>query len=407
MLEGLDCDNSQFPENVLDVRRFVKSLSSQGVSARRCAKYVGHFKNLFNMLGKPLRFASKDDVEDLCLKIRGEQWAEWTKHDYLITLRKFLKFVDDNEERAKLIKVPNVPNKYIPETEVLSREDLSRLERAAGTDIRQRTIVRLLFESAGAANEFCTMIVEDAWFQDELLLIHLRGTKNRFRDRVIPIADEDAVALFKRYLEAHSQRNNPKAFLWLNGRADRLSDKNLWDLLKELGKRAELNKRVNPHWFRHSRVTELAKSLTDQQLKIYTGWSPNSKMAGNYVHLGVNSLIEAFRKTHPEGKETKKARLSKEFKKQLVKEMDIVDLIIDRFVERGQLPLLQEAAEAFEALPQHPPVSGVGLGQPELSLSALAGIRTRVNDVTGRLAGSLQFVPVRAHMLGHYIWRKC
>jgi hypothetical protein len=52
-----------------------------------------------------------------------------------------------------------------------------------------------------------------------------------------------------------------------------------------LAKRAKIQKRVFPHLFRHSRLTELAKYMTEQELKVYAGWRPNSDMAQTYVHL--------------------------------------------------------------------------------------------------------------------------
>ena len=52
--------------------------------------------------------------------------------------------------------------------------------------------------------------------------------------------------------------------------------------------------RVHPHLFRHSRATELAKHLTEQQMKVYLGWTQSSKMAGVYVHLSGADMDNAI-----------------------------------------------------------------------------------------------------------------
>ena len=43
--------------------------------------------------------------------------------------------------------------------------------------------------------------------------------------------------------------------------------------------RAGINKRIHAHLFRHTRMTELAKTLPEQTLKQLAGWSGSSKMA--------------------------------------------------------------------------------------------------------------------------------
>ena len=48
----------------------------------------------------------------------------------------------------------------------------------------------------------------------------------------------------------------------------------------------KMNKRYwNPYVLRHSKLTEYAKSVPDQILKNYAGWTPDSPMASRYIHL--------------------------------------------------------------------------------------------------------------------------
>ncbi len=46
--------------------------------------------------------------------------------------------------------------------------------------------------------------------------------------------------------------------------------------------------------FRHSRLTHLAKILTEQELKVFAGWVQSSKMAGTYVRLSARDTDEAI-----------------------------------------------------------------------------------------------------------------
>ncbi|MHB1830758.1 MAG: tyrosine-type recombinase/integrase, partial [Candidatus Micrarchaeaceae archaeon] len=65
-------------------------------------------------------------------------------------------------------------------------------------------------------------------------------------------------------------------------------------MLKKVAKRAELDKRVYPHLFRHSRASNYANKLTEQQLKAYFGWTGDSQMAATYVHLSGRDIDNAI-----------------------------------------------------------------------------------------------------------------
>jgi hypothetical protein len=67
-------------------------------------------------------------------------------------------------------------------------------------------------------------------------------------------------------------------------------------MLKETAQKAGVRKRVNPHLFRHSRATFLAKHLTEAQMKEYFGWTQASDMAAVYVHLSGRDVDSALLK---------------------------------------------------------------------------------------------------------------
>jgi len=65
-------------------------------------------------------------------------------------------------------------------------------------------------------------------------------------------------------------------------------------MLKDLFARAKINKRCNPHIFRHSRATFLANHMTEAQMKAYFGWVQHSDMASTYVHLSGRDTDQAI-----------------------------------------------------------------------------------------------------------------
>ena len=64
-----------------------------------------------------------------------------------------------------------------------------------------------------------------------------------------------------------------------------------------------MNKRYwNPYVLRHSKLTEYAKSVPDQVLKNYAGWTPDSPMASKYIHLSGKDITPAILAHHGLGK---------------------------------------------------------------------------------------------------------
>ena len=113
-----------------------------------------------------------------------------------------------------------------------------------------------------------------------------------------------SVTPLKKWIEQHPYKDNPESLVWiktnerisnLRVQGNRLPNSVLcYSAVKKLisvnFKIAKVTKKVNPHMFRHSRATFLAKHLTEAQLKQFFGWTQSSDMAARYVHLSGRDL---------------------------------------------------------------------------------------------------------------------
>jgi len=119
--------------------------------------------------------------------------------------------------------------------------------------------------------------------------------------------------------QIHPGKEDPEAPLWTVIKYIKKKDKNeplkieypamhwqtLDSLLKLAAKHAGIAKRVNPHFFRHSRLTATAKFLPDAKLRVFAGWTPDSRMSGTYIHLSGADLDADFEKQAGMEPETK------------------------------------------------------------------------------------------------------
>ena len=102
------------------------------------------------------------------------------------------------------------------------------------------------------------------------------------------------------WINKHPNKNELESPLWIGfqGRRKFLSHSAARMILKKLKKKSGVNKRVNPHNFRHSRATHLANHLTEAQMKEYFGWTQSSSMASIYVHLSGRDVDKALLKVY-------------------------------------------------------------------------------------------------------------
>ena len=104
--------------------------------------------------------------------------------------------------------------------------------------------------------------------------------------------------LLSEWLRAHPGPDDPEAPLWttLKKPYRPLRPKAFREHLRNLARRAGLKRAIHPHMLRHTRFTQLARVLTEQELKVVAGWSRSSRMVAVYVHLSGRDAEAAMRK---------------------------------------------------------------------------------------------------------------
>jgi integrase/recombinase XerD len=113
------------------------------------------------------------------------------------------------------------------------------------------------------------------------------------------------------WVEAHPKREERDAPLWVSMHGG------LWTLdynavrlqLQKIARRANIQKKVNPHNFRHSRSTHLASKLTESQMEEYLGWVQGSRMPSIYVHMSGRDLDADLLRMYGLTPETKEQKL--------------------------------------------------------------------------------------------------
>ena len=199
-------------------------------------------------------------------------------------LRTFFKYLQEK----KVIKTNKVMYITMPKFEkelpnVLTKDDINKIRDAINTEkiigIRDRLIVELLYSSGIRASELIG-----------------KGNKER-----ITFFSENARKWLKLYIEEKKIKyeNYDKNVVFVNSRGQKLTDRSLRRLISEYAKKAQIQKEVTPHVFRHSFATELLNNGVDiRYLQELLGHS-SIATTQVYTHVSKGLLKDIYLKTHP------------------------------------------------------------------------------------------------------------
>ena len=283
-------------ELILEFRDYAFSI---GLSKSRILKYMNLLQKLSEWLNMPFDKANKNDIMRVMRHIEQKNYASWTKNDFKVILKRFYKWLNGDDEYPEAVKwikcTMKKNNQKLPE-DLISQREVESIIKAADR-YRDKALVSLLYETGCRISEILNMRIKHVSFDDYGAKITVHGKTGMRRLRVV-----SSVPYLSAWIEIHPSRDDKESPLWVGlgtrnkGKPIRYS--NVRVLIAKLAKKAGIKKRVNPHLFRHSRATHLAKHLTEAQMNQYFGWVQGSDMPATYVHMSGRDVDYAILKLH-------------------------------------------------------------------------------------------------------------
>ena len=289
-------DDTLDPDDAKQIRRFADDCLAEGLSPGRAAKYVGLLRKLASLHVEPFEPWTKTEVSAVLRKIEASDYAEWTKRDFRITLKRFFRWLRGTEDgyppEVRWIKTTIRRQATTLPEELLTEDEVRKLVEAAPS-LRDKAFMFTLYESGCRIGEVANLRLKHIQFDDYGAQIVVSGKTGQRRVRLIA-----AVPALAKWMEAHPLRADPGSPLWVNignlNHSQAMKYAGMTAILKRATRKAGIKKRVHPHLFRHSRATHLANQLTDAQMKVHFGWTQGSEMASTYVHLSGRDVDEAL-----------------------------------------------------------------------------------------------------------------
>jgi len=300
-LISLENDIIIAPQDREDIKDFINSMIALGIKPIRLKKEIYVLRKITPILGHSFRTSEKKDIEKVFAQLELSNYSDWTKVEFKIILKRFYKWLLGNDEYyppcIAWVRTKEPRNHILPE-ELLTEEDVLRIINACKFD-RDKAFIQLLHESGTRIGEILNLKIKHITFADPVSAILVSGKTGQRR---IPIIK--SVAPLKKWISKHPYKEDSDSLVWIKtnerkgnhrfqgerDNASKISYSTVKKLLETNFKVAGIKKRHNPHIFRHSRATFLAKHLTESQLKQFFGWTQSSNMAARYVHLSGRDL---------------------------------------------------------------------------------------------------------------------
>jgi len=297
------------------ILKFKEHLETEGKSKSRICKYIGVLKKISLDLSKPFNKCKKEDIETFVRSVENNnKYSAWTKHDYKVILKVFFKWLKKTEdsypEEVRWIKTTISKNNRLLPEEILTRQEIFRMLKSTN-NIRDKALIECLYFSGGRISEILSMRIRHVQFGKPFSKIMISGKTGA---RSIQLTQDKYL---KAWINSHPLKYNNDSPLWINFAKDKpISNSYANNLLKQAGKKAKIQKKIYPHLLRHSRLTELAKFMTESQLKEFAGWTQASAMASIYVHLSQKDLVNPLMQS--EGMEIKHEKIKAEREEDIV-----------------------------------------------------------------------------------------
>ena len=294
------------PKLTKEQRKVLKTLEeherARGLDAHTIARKLESVEKLSLFLKKPFdKITPKDKIDYLSYLHKNYSGGtpnlhkgkfKWFYKWYYINFMGWKpRFDKDYPEIVEDVKFNKGNGKTKLPEELLTEEEIKLLVNNTPS-LRNKALIMLLYDGALRISEALNLKLKHCVSDSYGMYIIVKGKTGMRKVRLV-----ESVPYIKEYIDKeHPVKDDPNnhLFVCIGGRGVKkdeyckpldISGSGIRLLLMRIAERAGLKKKVNPHLFRHSKLTQMAKDFTESEMKIFAGWTGGSNMPQVYVHL--------------------------------------------------------------------------------------------------------------------------
>ena len=253
----------------------------------------------------------KKSPSDIDLKLL-ENFVKWihelgmtaTSQARIISgLRSFYKYClleqISEKDPTVLLEAPKVRRK-LPDTLSINEINaiIDAIDLSAAEGIRNKAIFETMYSCGLRVSELINLKISSLYLDVGFIKVIGKGDKQR----LVPIGSEAIkhIGIYKNNVRNHLMiKKDKEDFLFLNRRGSELSRVMIFLILKELVKKAGIEKNVSPHTFRHSFATHLVEGGADLRAVQEMLGHESITTTEIYTHLDRDFLRSTLQQFHP------------------------------------------------------------------------------------------------------------
>ena len=198
-----------------------------------------------------------------------------------------------------LIEAPKLGRK-LPDVLGLNEIDLllEQINLAHPQGYRNRAMLEMLYGSGIRVSELVNLSLSNLFFEENLIRVTGKGNKQR----LVPMGKltKKFIILYINEIRLQQKINSVyQDIVFLNRNGKILTRQMIFTIIKQLALKANIEKKIGPHTFRHSFATHLLENGADlRTIQILMGHE-NITTTEVYTHLDTKHLRNVIERFHP------------------------------------------------------------------------------------------------------------
>lgn len=294
-MERLDEDDAIADADREAIREYVRARDG-GLAISSLLQYTKQLRAGAGYADEPIIEMELEDARDLFFDLRHHSgWAEATVSNTQRVLRMFWEHQCGGW--AKQLEVMSPSESSVSPEDMLSSDDVATLIDACNNQ-RDIALIEFLADTGARRTLTASLRIKDVDVESEPATYRPNDEALGLKGADItdyPLIDSTAaLRSYKRF--THPCPDDPDApfFHKLQDYEDGdrgLAPDHIYNHLQRIARRTELEKPCNPHNFRHSAITRMAREgYTREEIEHRVHWSLNTDMWATYVHISAEQF---------------------------------------------------------------------------------------------------------------------
>lgn len=298
-----------FDQELKRYLQFVKV--EKGLAENSTLSYKNDLKRYLTFLArecklKDLGGVTLHHIEQFLDELSDLELSPGTIARNISSIRSFHEFaVVERFSEANPAELVDLPKKAEKLPEVLSVDEVQRIidqaDRTRNAGIRDAAILETLYATGMRVSELTGLELDNLFFEIGFIRVIGKGNK----ERLVPVGNH-AVTSLEHYIESargrfiyKKNRTKTDNKLFLNQRGGPLSRMSIWNIVNKYAAKAEIEKNVYPHIFRHSFATHLLEGGADLRAVQEMLGHSSIMTTEIYTHVDRSLLHQVHKEFHP------------------------------------------------------------------------------------------------------------